>query len=95
METEIKYDKDNAESYLGAAIVAYSQALEIALKSLAETRGVDNLEWFDELRSAMIRTAKGTSIEQIAVEVDAGAVRFGFEALDASLNAIRLRLIEE
>ncbi|GEM_PF-6285668 len=95
MEVEIKYDRENAEAYLGAAIAAYSEALELALNALAEAKGTDNLEWFEELRSAMITAAKGTSAEQIAIEVDAGAVRFGFQTLEASLDAIRHRLLEK
>lgn len=95
MQVEIKYDQENAEAYLGAAITAYAEALELALNAVAEAKGTDNLQWFDELRSTMVAAAKGTSTEQIAIEVDAGAVRFGFQTLDASLDAIRHRLVEK
>ncbi|MQB20548.1 hypothetical protein DXT90_07865 [Agrobacterium tumefaciens] len=95
MQIKLDYDKNNAEVYLGAAIIAYSQALEIALKELAELRGTDDLGWYQDLRDTMIKTAKGTTGEQISIEVDAGAVRFGFQALEASLDTIRVRLTEK
>ena len=95
MPTKIAYDKEDAEAYLGAAIAAYSEALEIVLQALAQTKGTDDMQWFDRLRDEMIRTAKGTTTEQISIELDAGAVGFGFQALDTDLKGIRRRLIEE
>jgi hypothetical protein len=74
MPTEIHYDKEHAETYLGVAVIAYSEALEAALKGLAETKGTDDLQWFDDLRAEMVRTAKGTITEQISIEVEAGAL---------------------
>ena len=36
MTVKISYDKQNAEAYLGAAIAAYTEALEIALNFVEE-----------------------------------------------------------
>ncbi|MCM2439667.1 hypothetical protein HGO34_08055 [Agrobacterium vitis] len=88
------YDKENAERYLGAAVIAYHGALREVVKALATAKGTADLSWFDELHQNAIRSAKGTITEQIPVEVEAGAIRFGFETIDAEFKSIRVSLIK-
>lgn len=95
MRWSLQYDKAHAEEYLTAGMAAHIQGLEMAVRALAETKGTDDLTWLDDLREEAARAAKGTTAEQIPIEVDAGAVRFGFEALDANFQRIRSMLIKE
>lgn len=89
------YDKQNAEAYLGAAIIAFQNALEAAVRVAAETKGTDDLSWFDELHENAVRTAKGTTTEDIPVEVEAAAIRFGFEVVDAKFKSLRVSLLKD
>lgn len=95
MPTEIAYDKEHAERYLAAAVTAYHEALSAAVKALAVEKGTDDLSWFDELHQNAIRAAKGTVTEEIPVEVEASAIRFGFEVIDADFKGLRVQIIEE
>lgn len=95
MPFELKWDKDNAEVELAAVVIAYHGALTEALEALAATKGTADLSWFDQLHQDAIRTAKGTSTEEVPIEVDASAVRFGFETLDAGFKSIRLGIVKK
>ena len=95
MTLELKWDPNNAEIELGSVVIAYHGALAAAVKALAEVHGTDDLGWFDELHQNAIRTAKGTTTEQVAIEVDASAVRLGFQTLDADFKSIRVGLVKQ
>ncbi len=95
MERHIPFDKEHADQYLGAAIIAYHEALRAAIAALAAEKGTDDLSWFDQLRKDAVRAAKGTVVEQHSIELDADVVRFGFELLDGEFEAIRVGLVEK
>jgi hypothetical protein len=95
MPFELKWDRNNAEVELGAVVIAYHEALTIAIHALADAKGTDDLAWFDQLHKDAIRAAKGTVTDEIAIETDASAVRLGFETLDADLKSIRVGLAKE
>lgn len=92
MPFEIKIDKENANVYLGSALVAFHHALRIAIRDLADINGLNDLSWFDQLRDGSIRAAKGMPTEQIPVEIEAAAIGFAVETLDAALSGLRLSL---
>jgi hypothetical protein len=94
MPFELKWDPKNAEVELGAVVIAYHEALTAAIEALAEVKGTDDLTWFDELHQNSIAAAKGTTTEEISIEVDASAVRLGFQTLDADFKSIRIGLIK-
>jgi len=94
MPREAKYDKTNPEPYLGAAIIAYHEALRASVEALAELNGTNDLTWFDELRQNTIRAAKGTVTDQIPVEVEADALRFSIQVLENEFDSIRVGLLE-
>lgn len=95
MTFELKWDENNAEAELGAVVVAYHGALTAAIEALAELQGTKDLGWFDKLHQDAIRTAKGTTTQQISIETEASAVRLGFETLDADFKSIRVGLIKQ
>jgi hypothetical protein len=92
---EVSYDKNHAEEYLNAGLVAYHEALHACIAALAEVKGTDDLAWFDDLHHQAVRSAKGTITEQIPVEVDSGAVRFGFQIVDAEFKQLRVGLVKK
>ncbi|MDW9644470.1 hypothetical protein GOB48_22140 [Sinorhizobium meliloti] len=94
MRFELKWDKDNPEAELSAIVVAYHEALTAALKALAEEKGTEDLAWFDQLHQASIKAAKGTVADGLPIEVDASAVRLGFETLDRDFKSIRTSLLK-
>jgi hypothetical protein len=91
---KLHFDKEHAAAYLSAALIASQGALEIAFKKLAQLKGTDDLAWFEDLRAQAVTSSKGTVTEQIPVEVEAGALRFGFETLDLTFERIRGGLIK-
>jgi hypothetical protein len=93
-EQRLYYDKEHAAAYLGAALIACQEALESAFKELAQVKGTDDMEWFDDLRAQAVSSSKGTVTEQIPVEVEARALRFGFQTLDLTFDRIRGELIK-
>lgn len=95
MEIALDYDKKNPEASLGAALIAFQGALDLSLSALAAEKGVEDMSWFDELHQNAVRAAKGTITEQIPIETEAGALRFGFQAVDALFQTIRVRLVEK
>jgi hypothetical protein len=95
MPFTLKWDKDNAEAELSAVVIAYHGALTTAIKALAEEKGTADLAWFDQLHQDAVRAAKGTIADQVPIEVDASAVRLGFETLDADFKSLRVRLVKE
>jgi hypothetical protein len=94
MAREIRYDKDNAERSLAAAVVAYQQALDLTVEALAAAKGTADLTWFDDIHQETIRAAKGTVTEQIPVEAEADALRFAIEAIDAHFQSLRVRIVK-
>lgn len=92
---KLSYDKEHAEAYLGAAIIAFHNALRSTLHALAEVKGTDDMGWFDELHREAVRSAKGTVTEEVAIETEAPAMRFGFESIEAAFQHIRLGLIKK
>lgn len=92
--SSLSYDKKHAEAYLGAALIAYREALNGAIDALAEAHGTDDITWLDELQDNAVRQSQGTITEQVPIEVEAGALRFGFQSLEAEFKSIRSRLIK-
>ncbi|TAX39140.1 hypothetical protein [Rhizobium leguminosarum] len=86
---QIPYDKDNAERFLAAAIIAHYSALKEALTACAKAKGVNDLSWFDEIHHKALSEAKGTVTEQIPIDVEAKALKFGVDVIDAAFNSIR------
>lgn len=95
VKKELKYDKDQAEVYLGAAIIGLQNALSLTLKELAKVHGNQDLSWFDNLKDQSVRIAKGTVAENFSIETDAKAVRFSYEAVDAAFESLRRSIIEQ
>jgi hypothetical protein len=91
---QLHYEKEHADAFLGSALIAYREALNLAFKELARIKGTEDLTWFDELRAQAVRASKGTVTEQIPIETEAKALRFGFQALDLELEALRRRLVK-
>ncbi|MDX3929259.1 MAG: hypothetical protein QHC90_26090 [Shinella sp.] len=92
---KVSYDKNHPEEYLNAGLAAYHEALHACIVALVEVKGTEDLTWFDDLHQQAIRSAKGTITEHIPVEVDAGAVRFGFEIVDAEFKQLRVGLVKK
>lgn len=95
MEIGFDVDTDNPTPQLIAAIIGLQEALDLSLRALAADKGVDDMSWFDEIHQDSVRAAKGTITEHIPIETEAGALRFGFQAVDALFQTIRVRLIEK
>ena len=89
------YDKDNAEAFLGATALALQDALGTTLLALAQVKGTDDLSWFDELHQQTVSATKRMVVEEVLVEIDAGARRFACEVLDAKFKSLRLSLTEK
>lgn len=89
MALRLTYDKDHAEEHLCAAIIALRGALQLSVAEIAKTKGVSDLSWFNDLKQQSIQAAKGTTTENIPIEVDAGAVRFSIDAVDAVFESLR------
>lgn len=92
---ELSYDKEHPEEYLNAGIAAYHEALHACIAALVEVKGTEDLAWFDDLHQQAIRSAKGTIAEQVPIEVEAGAVRFGFQLVDAEFKQLRVGLAKK
>jgi hypothetical protein len=95
MANLLHFDKQNAEAYLSAAVIALQRALEDAVKALAEVKGTTDLSWLDELHQEAVTAAKGIVTEQIPIECESGALRFGFEVVDTYFKRLRIRLLKE
>lgn len=95
MKISLKYDKSKPDLYLGIAITALQGALDASVTKLAEANGVADLTWFDELHQQAVISAKGAVTEQIPIEGEADAIRFGFELVDALFQTIRVGLVEK
>ena len=92
LEMNVFYDKDNAEAYLGAAALALQDALGAAVSMLAKVKGIDDLSWLDELHQETVGSAKTIVLEEVAVDVDAGARKFACEVVDAKFKSVRVSL---
>lgn len=90
--SSLSYDKKHAEVYLAAALIAYREALNCAIDALAKSHGTADTTWLDELQDSAVRQSKGTITKQVPIEVEAGAMRFGFQSLEAEFKSIRSRL---
>lgn len=95
MKTVLNFDIENKERYLGAALAAYEVALHAAVSRLADINGTDDLAWFDELHHQAVFASKGTITEEIPIEVEAGAIRFGTQLLDAKFKSLRIEMVEK
>lgn len=87
--------KVNAEAYLGATALALQDALEAALWELALAYGTGDLSWFDVLHQEAVRSTKGMVIEEVSVEINAGARRYACEVLDAKFQSLRISFVEK
>lgn len=90
----LSFDAEHAGEYLGAAVMAFRGSLDKAVSMIAEDRGTADLSWLDELRDHSVKAAKGTLTENIPIETEAGALRFGFQMLEGEFEALRRRLIK-
>lgn len=91
METELSFDKEHAPQYLGAALIAVTQALDDAIEALAEIKGTEDTSWIDELHEKAVVSAKGTVTEDISVTVEAPAMKFGIDMINTKFDGYRRR----
>lgn len=75
---------------LGAALVAVQTALRTVIEEQAKHHS--GSEWFDDLEKRLIRDAKGTVTEGIAIEAEANSLKLGIDVLQATLDASRRHL---
>lgn len=78
--------------HLGASANAFQGALWLAVQELAKTRGTDPLDWLQTLRQKAVRQAKGAITERMPIELEADALQFGVDSLEAAFNAYRDRI---
>ncbi|RVO51912.1 hypothetical protein [Sinorhizobium meliloti] len=77
---------------LAAALVAVQTALRTTIEELAKLNEGKGQHWFNTLEEVVIRDAKGTITEDIPIQAEAEALKFGVDVLQATLNASRNQL---
>ncbi|WP_457662733.1 hypothetical protein [Sinorhizobium medicae] len=80
------------ERKLAAALIAVQSALRVTIEELAKLNEGKGQQWFDALEEVVIRDAKGTVTEDIPIQAEAEALKFGVDVLQATLNASRNQL---
>jgi hypothetical protein len=78
---------------MGAVATVMVGAFRATVAELAQFHEGKPGPWLDELEKNLIREAKGTVTEGIAIEADAEAVQLGVDVLQAALDATRARLV--
>ncbi|MGV1941784.1 hypothetical protein ACQZ5D_15020 [Agrobacterium sp. 22-211-1] len=89
METNLSFEAKNGTLFLSTALGAVSNALDDAIEALAQTKGVDDLSWLDELHQKALVAAKGTITEDVSIDVEAPAIKFGIDLINAKFAGYR------
>lgn len=95
MEANLSFEAKNGTAVLSTALAAVSNALDETIEVLAETKGVDDLTWLDELHQRALVAVRGTVTEYISVDVEAQAIKFGIDLVNAKFEGYRVRFSGE
>lgn len=93
MTVSIDYPAEEAEPFLGAALLASHAALAAAISALAEARGTDDLSWLDTIQEQAVLAAKGNYIENASIETEVAALEFGLLVLEGQFATIKADMV--
>lgn len=84
---------DRTAGFASAALTLAS-ALQTVLKEERDQQGTNAKTWLDELEKRLIRDAKGSVTEGIAIQVEAPALQYSVYVLQAVLDSVRAGIID-
>ena len=90
---EMPEELDRAAGFASATLILAS-SLQTVLKLERDRRGVAAKEWLDELEKSLIRDAKGSVTEGIAIQVEAPALQYSVDVLQAVLDSVRAGIVD-
>ncbi|EJL57973.1 hypothetical protein PMI09_00678 [Rhizobium sp. CF122] len=91
MERTIIPEGGMTPTNLAAALAAMQHSLRTTIEAIPQIDSSQQ-DWLDQLEANLIREAKGTVADGIAIGEEAAAIRFGIEVLQATLDACRTTL---